>query len=397
MARSLIKWSNVKRKPGEEGEKMTALILGLGAICLALLAWEDWQARRDRKKLRHVVYVNGIRGKSTVTRLIDAGLRGGGRRVFCKTTGTEPMVIGVDNIQRPLARHGRANIKEQLRILHRAVQEGAEVLVIECMAVDPALQAVSQHRMVRADVGVITNVRLDHTAEMGPTLEDICDSLSNTIPRNGVLYTADAHFAPRLRARGEKLGCRVELTVPEDNLPPMDFPENLALALAVCRELGVEREQALAGMARYQPDPYALSLYRLNGGAVFVNALSANDPHSSRLIFERLGAREELAGRRLVLLVNNRPDRGYRTRHMVLLARSLEPAELWLVGASQLAAERALLRVLPHTPVRRFRHVSQLPFERQGEDVMIFAAGNLAGPGRELLERVREEGTPDVL
>ena len=48
------------------------------------------------------------------------------------------------------------------------------------MAVDPALQAVSQHRMVRADIGVITNVRLDHTAEMGPTLEEICELLQMT-------------------------------------------------------------------------------------------------------------------------------------------------------------------------------------------------------------------------
>lgn len=205
---------------------MTWLIVALGAVCLGMLIWEDRQVRSDRKKLKHVVYVNGIRGKSTVTRLIDAGLRAGGWRVFCKTTGTDPMVIGVDNVQRPLIRHGRANIKEQIKILHRAVKENAEVLVIECMAVDPALQAVSQHRMVYADVGVITNVRLDHTAEMGPTLEDICDSLSNTIPKGGVLYTADQRFVPRMRKRGQELGCRVELAVPDEELPAIDFPEN---------------------------------------------------------------------------------------------------------------------------------------------------------------------------
>ena len=152
---------------------MSALILLLLAVCLALLILEDRQVRRDRSELVHVVYVNGIRGKSTVTRMIDGGLRAGGWKVFCKTTGTVPMVIGVDGTARPLVRRGRANISEQVRVLHRAVREGAQILVIECMAVDPALQAVSQHRMVRADIGVITNVRLDHTAEMGPTLEDL--------------------------------------------------------------------------------------------------------------------------------------------------------------------------------------------------------------------------------
>lgn len=132
---------------------MSALILLLLAVCLALLILEDRQVRRDRSELVHVVYVNGIRGKSTVTRMIDGGLRAGGWKVFCKTTGTVPMVIGVDGTARPLVRRGRANISEQVRVLHRAVREGAQILVIECMAVDPALQAVSQHRMVRADIG----------------------------------------------------------------------------------------------------------------------------------------------------------------------------------------------------------------------------------------------------
>ena len=210
---------------------MSALILLLLAVCLALLILEDRQVRRDRSELVHVVYVNGIRGKSTVTRMIDGGLRAGGWKVFCKTTGTVPMVIGVDGTARPLVRRGRANISEQVRVLHRAVREGAQILVIECMAVDPALQAVSQHRMVRADIGVITNVRLDHTAEMGPTLEEICDSLSNTIPWNGTLFTADGAFLDQLRTNGRRKNCRVELAQPDSGLPDFDFPENVALAL----------------------------------------------------------------------------------------------------------------------------------------------------------------------
>lgn len=60
---------------------MSALILLLLAVCLALLILEDRQVRRDRSELVHVVYVNGIRGKSTVTRMIDRGPGGreGGR------------------------------------------------------------------------------------------------------------------------------------------------------------------------------------------------------------------------------------------------------------------------------------------------------------------------------
>lgn len=106
-------------------------------------------------------------------------------------------------------------------------------------------------------------VRLDHTAEMGPTLEEICDSLSNTIPWNGTLFTADGAFLDQLRTNGRRKNCRVELAQPDSGLPDFDFPENVALALAVCREIGVDRDRALEGILRYQPDPYALSLFRL--------------------------------------------------------------------------------------------------------------------------------------
>lgn len=117
---------------------MNLLILLLTFGYLAFLAAENVRALRDRRQISHVVYVNGTRGKSTVSRLIDAGLRTGGYRVFCKTTGSLAMTIDVNGGERPIIRHGRANIKEQLRILRRAAKEKAEVLVAECWAVDPA-------------------------------------------------------------------------------------------------------------------------------------------------------------------------------------------------------------------------------------------------------------------
>ena len=109
--------------------KITILLLGL-FWCLGL--WiEGRDAAKSRATLRHVVHVNGTRGKSTVCRLIEAGLRAGGLRVFCKTTGTDPMTIDVSGNEEPLHRRGKANIKEQVGILCRAAAQNAEVLVIE--------------------------------------------------------------------------------------------------------------------------------------------------------------------------------------------------------------------------------------------------------------------------
>ncbi len=369
---------------------LTAVVLLV--VILTYLALERRRALQDRTQLQHVIHVNGIRGKSTVTRLIDAGLRAGGFRVFCKTTGTVPMMIGTDHTARPLRRRGRANIKEQLDILRLAAQEGAQVLVLECMAVDPALQRVAQHEMVRADIGVITNVRLDHTAEMGETLEEICDALSNTIPKNGVLFTADERFFSRIARNGEQIGCRTELARPKGNEPEFEFPENLALALAVCRHLGVPEETALKGMLHYQRDPYALSMHRLPDGGLFVNGLSINDPQSTQLVFERLAKRFGWDSGDLILLINNRPDRGYRTEHMVMVAQALQPAQVWLLGASQRAAARAILKKNPALEIQRFSRAGELPLGQVPQGKVVFAVGNVAGPGHEVMRRVREEG-----
>ena len=40
---------------------------------LLYLLYENRRARTDRQALQHVIHVNGIRGKSSVSRLIDAG------------------------------------------------------------------------------------------------------------------------------------------------------------------------------------------------------------------------------------------------------------------------------------------------------------------------------------
>ena len=375
---------------------MTALITCLLLICLGLLALENRRAKADRAKLSHVIYVNGIRGKSTTTRLIEAGLREAGLKVFCKTTGTLPMIIGVDGVERPLKRRGRANIREQLDILHRAASEGADILVIECMAVDPVLQNVSQHRMLRADIGVITNVRLDHTAEMGETLEEICDSLSNMIPQNGHLFTADEQFFPQLTRNAHAVGCESILTTPSGSEPAVDFPENLALAAAVCKHLGVDEDTAFAGMARYQRDPFALSLHRLPGGGVFINGMSINDPQSTQLVFRRLADQYGWQAEDLILLINNRPDRGYRTQHMVMVAHALKPSTVWLTGASQLITRRAILKGVPEAAVSCFNRVEDIPMGQVPAGKVVFAVGNLAGPGHDIMKWVREEAAEYV-
>ena len=81
----------------------------LGALAVILLAAGLGEFGYHQKILAGIplrIHVNGTRGKSSVTRLIAAGLREGGKRTFAKTPGPAPRVIdeeGIDRIVHRLA------------------------------------------------------------------------------------------------------------------------------------------------------------------------------------------------------------------------------------------------------------------------------------------------------
>ena len=171
-----------------------------GVIFLLAVGYFDYLVlesilnKKSRAKFKYVIHINGIRGKSTTTRLIDAGLRKCGFKVFSKTTGTVPTMINVNNEDVKIKRLGNANIREQLKMIKKASRQGADVLVLECMAVNPELQYICEKQILNADVTVITNIRPDHIQDMGETLEDIALAFSNTIPTNGQLVINDSEF-----------------------------------------------------------------------------------------------------------------------------------------------------------------------------------------------------------
>src|SRR5262249_35204625 len=114
---------------------MVSFGLVVGASASLFGSW--WrESRRLERALAHVplrIHVNGIRGKSSVTRLVAAVLRESGRRTLAKTTGSAAVVIDPGGVDRPLTRRGAPTILEQIDFVHRASDEGADALVIECM------------------------------------------------------------------------------------------------------------------------------------------------------------------------------------------------------------------------------------------------------------------------
>ena len=355
---------------------------------LLYLLYENRRARTDRQALQHVIHVNGIRGKSSVSRLIDAGLRAGGWSVLTKTTGTCPAVIGVDGEETPLRRYGPANIREQLATLRRAVRAQADVLVLECMAVLPEYQQLCEERMLRADIAVITNVRLDHTEEMGATTDEIAEALSLTIPRSGLLFTAEEKYRDFFAQRAARRGSRVCLAHPADmaHEAQIDFSDNVALALAVCEHLGVSRERALHGMRTYRPDPgvFRVEMRRGADGSAqrFINALAANDPDSAARLLDGAEVQGLMAHGQRVLLMNNRYDRPARLRQFVDFAvQHQQRFDCFMATGSACALVRRMLRQRGIVAGRILRLSTRAGVAQLNGECVIFAVGNIVGTG----------------
>ncbi len=354
--------------------------------------------RRRLEDIPYRIQVNGTRGKSSVTRLIAAGLRAGGFRVAAKVTGTKPRFIIGDREERPVRRLGRANIAEEMRVVRLARELGAQVLVIECMALVPQYQHLESRLLTKPTHGVVTNVRADHLDVMGPTVFDVARALSNTIPQRGCFFTAERSELGVWLVRQAPAEVNSVISDPETvsdeemkGFAHIEHKENVALALAVCEAFGIERRTALAGMYRSLPDPGAMRIYHIEterGTMELVNTLAANDPDSIRKLWLMVSARSE----RRVVLVNCRRDRVDRSRQLAELVVHFPAVayvatggltKFFLRKAVDAGIDSCLLADLgdERDPAEVFAKVCEFVRGR----TLVFATGNTVGYGERLM------------
>src|SRR5262245_18686983 len=229
------------------------LIASLMACTLLALHLEWWRHRRPLAAIPIRIFVNGTRGKSSVTRLIASALREAGIRTVAKTTGTCARLILPDGSEIPVHRDGPPNIAELIRMCRRAARLDAEAIVFECMAVDPDLQRIAEQKIMQSTITVITNARLDHTDVQGTDPAEIAKGFA--VRLGATLITAGPLVVAAQRHRLERAGGRLIITDPDDVVPwelhRMDYvehPENAGLALAVAEELGIPRALAMRGI-----------------------------------------------------------------------------------------------------------------------------------------------------
>lgn len=398
---------------GTDPAQFFYVLIALLLFLVVLFGYEHWAHRRRLSRIRIRIHVNGSRGKSSVTRLIAAGLRAGGISTCAKTTGTLPRVILPDGRELPVYRPMGANIIEQIRVVSVARKAGAEALVVECMALQPAFQWLSESKLVRATHGIVTNVRPDHLDVMGPDETAVAQALCGMVPRNGKFYSAEERVQePIVHACNDRKSECVFITAEQvsaisgaDLHPFKDraHPQNVALALKVCADLGVERKTALAGMWRALPDPGALTEHRLNffgRDIMFLNGFAANDPVSTRDLWEEALVRQGMFPLR-VALFNLRADRADRSLQLARAYASWTQADfLVLMGTGTFLFARAASDAGIDTSSLIFLEGMRVEeiFERivsvAKQPVLVVGMGNVGGQGLDLAQYFANRALP---
>jgi len=374
-------------------------VLILIGLYILFLRIEKQNHEKRVKSIPVRIWVNGSRGKSSVTRLIAAGLRVGGKKVIAKTTGTKASLILDSQNEQPVMRLGMPNIREQVKIYQQAAAEQPDAMVFECMALRPDLQYAEAIHIVKPNTVVITNLRADHLDIMGPSIKDIAKHFLNALPKNVNLFLGDdavlADNDELLRSKNVKVHISDPERIPDSVLRDFHYIEhkaNVALALDVCEYYDVKEKDAINAMRSATPDPGVLRKHKVHLGhkdVTLVNAMAANDPDSTYLIWQMINKDYP----QINILVNCRNDRIDRSFQIADLIREhLRADQYILTGSGTEILARKLHKIIEREKIldvgrKKPEDVVNAVADFVSNNSFIFAMGNTVGYGEEMMQR----------
>jgi gamma-polyglutamate synthase len=355
------------------------LIITLSICSITLLVYEKWAIDKYRKSFRHVIHVAGTRGKSTVTRMIGHVLAEQGLRTFYKVTGTIPMYIDVFKKEHIIKRRGKANIREQIKMMRLAYKQKAEVLVIENMAVKDDYVKITQHQMLKANIVIITNSRIDHQEEN--TNQKEFYNFHSIVPCDGELFIENDDLVIYEDIALERHS-RVHSITQNDSIATSNIEnENTQFALAIGKHLGFSTHNILKALKTYPKDIGQFNLYNLKG-KIWINAFSINDYTSLKKTYQSLLTHPWIENKTFSVLINNRSDRPLRAIEHLRLILKIQPQKVYVIGAFYYRFKRQLKPI----EVYQYNNINDL------NEQVIFAFGNIQDKGFEVMKYLEENG-----
>ncbi|SDK91014.1 Mur ligase family protein [Natronincola ferrireducens] len=343
------------------------ILLILFILLIGGLYLEEHLCKKWRRNIKYVIHVNGIRGKSTVVRMIDAAFKNNGLIGIAKTTGSEAAIVMPNGDIKKIHRKTQANIREQRRILKMASDLKCDYLIVECMAVNPKLQLQSE-TILKADVAVITNVKEDHLGILGYTKEEIAQSLLMVKPKQGILIT-DTYYKP-LDANHH---IKKAYFQSEDT-----FSQNANMALSVCEYFGLDLEKSRMGLKNYTLDIGHQEIYKVGEG-IFINGFSANDYGSTKILLNKYKDHKPY---KKAILYNHRQDRPDRLTMMLDLILEYNSDIVYLSGNGSPYVHKKLKKLQFPGDIILIKSIKDIEFD----GFLIVGIGNIKGFGIQMLE-----------
>jgi poly-gamma-glutamate synthase PgsB/CapB len=384
------------------------LLLALG--WLVLLVVERLRLERHRRAVPLRIAVTGTRGKTSVTRMVAAVLRESGRSVLAKTTGSEAAYVLPAGDERRIRRRGRPSIVEQKRLLALAARLRADTVVAEIMSLHPENHRVEARELLRPDLVLVTNFRVDHVEAQGPTPADVATVLALDVPPAARALVPAAEWSDGFAARVTTAGGTVE-RVPAGAgaaVPGVafEFAENLDLVWAAARSLGIADDVIRSGIAQTRADVGAFGVWRYPRSAdappwLVVSAFAANDPESTLRVHDRVMREHGSCEVACIGLLSLRSDRGDRTLQWVESLKAGELARFRRLYVTGLHARAVRRRLCPTPRCERVRLLATAKpatmmrrlLEAEGATPgLLFGFGNIGGPGEALVRHWREAG-----
>lgn len=292
------------------------------------------------------ILVNGTRGKSTTVQIIHKIFSCSGYKVYGKTTGDRPVLISPDSEISEIKRFSPASILENIRILKNIAKEKPDVMVLECMALQPETQSMLS-KIFRPNHIIITNILNDHQEVMGRNLKENIISMSKCIFSKARIYVNDRVYKNLSQFR--KLNSNI-IVLPEirgnfgyKNIPNDIIIDSWSIIRGFCSQLSIDKSisQKVFSDEWENIDNNIKRDIVVNNSSIY-NLFSVNDIETTSKFVSFIN-QNTFEKRKKIFFLNCRMERPIRTVIFVkYLLKSFNNSEIWLTGNGQKLAKQFL-------------------------------------------------------